>query len=363
MDPDPEPAPEPAQQGRPVRTRRFPRAWKDYEATSYTPITAIAPINEAIMEQRVAPSVAQDPKTLSAPDMARQDPHRSPLNGFRVCRVSTTAPHQPCPDLPTATPSRPPHPFRNDSIFEYVKHCCLAASSKTVEGGTNLARLIASERVVSSELEGYNARTELRRLDNFAASSKVGGGPWKTDSIQVKMPCARALKPTFSTERDAPTFEVHGVRYRSLVDLLVAKVQDPFFSKSLEYTPFTEWWCPPGSSKPIRIYGEAYSSDVAVQLYEEIKGIPPPPDHPQIESVVVMLMLGSDATHLADFGTASLWPIYVLFGNMSKYDRSRTSEFAACHLAYLPKVAHQFTPAVPADHLSASSQMTLQIRT
>jgi len=213
-----------------------------------------------------------------------------------------------------------------------------------------MARLIASGQVLPRELDGYNARTELRWLNTFAASSKVGGGPWKTDSVKVKMPCTRALKPTFSTEEDAPTFEVCGVRYCSLVDLLVAKVQDPSFSRSFKYTLFTEWWYPPGSAKPIRIYGEAYSLDVAVQLYEEIKGIPPPPDHPQIESVVVMLMLGSDATHLADFGTASLWPIYVLFGNMSKYDRSRTSEFTACQLAYLPKVTHSLPLLVPADH-------------
>jgi len=336
-EPEPVPAPEP-RQGRPARIRRFPRAWKDYEATSYTPITTVAPVNEEIMEQRAAPAIAQGPEALSAPDMAEQDPHRSPLNAFRVCQVSTAVPTQPSPNLPTAPTPRPPHPFQNDSIFEYVKQCSLGPSAKTVEGGNEMARLIASGRVVPRELDGYNARTELRRLDKYTASSKVGGGPWKTDSVRIKMPCARSLKPTFSTEKDAPTFEVHGVRHRSLVDLLVAKVQDPSFSKSFKYTPFTEWWYPPGSAKPIRIYGEAYSSDVAIKLYEEVKGIPPPPEHPNIESVVVMLMLGSDATHLADFGTASLWPIYVLFGNMSKYDRSRTSEFAACHLAYLPKV-------------------------
>ena len=346
--PGPEPMPEPLE-GRPARIRRFPRAWKDYEATSYTPITTVAPVNEEVMEQRVEPPMPHRLEALSAPDMLEENPHRSPLNRFRVCQVSTSTTDLPVPGLPTVPNLRPLHPFRNDSVFEYIRQSCLGSSSKTVEGGNDMARLIASGRVMPRELEGYNARTELRRLDRFAASSKVGGGPWKTESVSIKMPCTRALRPTFSTERDAPTFEVRGVRYRSLVDLLVAKVQDPSFSKSFEYTPFTEWCCPPGSTKPIWIYGEAYSSDAAVQFHEEIKGIPPPPEHPQIESVVVMLMLGSDATHLADFGTASLWPIYISFGNMSKYDRSRTSEFAVCHLAYLPKVAspvplrHQLT--------------------
>jgi len=182
MDPEPhpmqlgpEPIPEPPQ-GRPTRTRQFPRAWKDYEATSYTPITTLAPINEEVMEQRVEPSTALGPEALSAPDMAEQDPHRSQLNGFRVCRVST-APGQPGPDLPTAPTPPPPHPFRNDSVFEFIKQCCLAPSSKTVEGANNMARLVASGRVVPKELEGYNARTELRRLDGLAASLKIGGGP------------------------------------------------------------------------------------------------------------------------------------------------------------------------------------------
>ena len=40
----------------------------------------------------------------------------------------------------------------------------------------------------------------------------------------------------------------------------------------------------------------------------------------------------------SNFGTASLWPVYLFFGNMSKYDSSKPSEFPACHLAYLPSV-------------------------
>jgi len=201
------------------------------------------------------------------------------------------------------------------------------------------AELFSSGKVTPEELSGFNAVTELRRLDDFAAQSSIAGGPWKTGSVKIKIPCTRANKPSFSVEADAPTFEVPNIQYRFLVDLLVSKVQDPASSESFVYTPFTEWWCPSGGiAKPIRIYGEAYSSDIAVQLFEEIKGIPPPADHPQIESVIMLLLLGSDATHLASFGTASLWPLYVFFANMSKYDFSRPSEFAACHLAYLPKV-------------------------
>ena len=232
----------------------------------------------------------------------------------------------------------PPHPFKNDSTFEMVKAFCLGPSSKTTAGMNQLVQLFTSGRVTHEELEGFNAVKELHLLDDFAARSKIAGGPWQTGSVKIKMPCMRTNKLSFSREKDVPDFEIPGVRYRSLVDLLISKVQDPAASESFIHTPFTEWWCPQGSASPIRIYGEAYSSEVAVQLSEEIRAIPPPADHPDIESVVVMLMLGSDSTHLTNFGTASLWPIYVFFGNMSKYDSSRPSEFLACHLAYLPKV-------------------------
>jgi hypothetical protein len=328
-------------EGRPVRVRGFPQRWWDFEATSHTPVVELAQVNEEVYERRIEPHVVQQPMALSTPDISRPFSHHSSLNRFRVFRVSTTGPTSPTTSTGVNTQDAQtplPHPFGNDSIFEMVKALHLGPSSKKAQGMDAVAKLISSERVKPEELTGFKATTELRHLDKFAAESPIAGGPWQTGSVKVKMPCLRTHNPPFSTEKDAPDFEVPGVQYWSLVDLITSKIQDPSTSGSFVHTPFTEWWCPPGSATPIRIYGEAYSSDVAVQLFEEIKGIPAPADHPQVESVVVLLMLGSDATHLAQFGTASLWPIYVFFGNTSKYDSSKPSESAACHLAYLPKV-------------------------
>lgn len=59
---------------------------------------------------------------------------------------------------------------------------------------------------------------------------------------------------------------------------------------------------------------------------------------PQLETVVAAIMLSSDSTQLTSFGTASLWPIYLYLGNLSKYTRLKPKSFAAHHLAYIPKV-------------------------
>jgi hypothetical protein len=52
-------------------------------------------------------------------------------------------------------------------------------------------------------------------------------------------------------------------------------------------------------------------------------------------------MFWSDSTHLANFGTASLWPLYLFFGNLSKWVRSKPRAGACHHVAYLPKVSNR----------------------
>ena len=335
------PSPDPTtEQCRPTRTRRFPRRYEEFEATSYSPIPTIPQVGEEAFECRIEPPV--EPAALSTPDMSVQSSNRSQPNRYHVFRVHT-APSTTSSTIQShigdciQTPPHP-HPFKNDTIFEFLKERILGPNPKSLKGMDEQARLIASGKFIPEELVGFSSKTELQRLDKFAAKSDVAGGPFKTGSVKIKMLCGKANKPKFTVEANAPEFEVSGIQYRSLVDIITSGVQDPSLASSFVHTPFTEWWRPPGSSTPIQVYGEAYSSDTAVRLYKKIKGIQPPESDPQVESVVVLLKLGSDATLLANHGTAALWPIYVFFGNLPKDDSSKPSGYDVAHLAYLPKV-------------------------
>ena len=64
-----------------------------------------------------------------------------------------------------------------------------------------------------------------------------------------------------------------------------------------------------------------------------------PEDEPNIEVAMGAILLWSDSTHLTSFGSASLWPIYLFFGNLSKYTRGKPNAHAAHHLAYVPSVS------------------------
>ena len=59
-----------------------------------------------------------------------------------------------------------------------------------------------------------------------------------------------------------------------------------------------------------------------------------------LETFIISALLYSDSTHLAAFGAASLWPIYLFLGNVSKYIRSKPTSFSAHHIAYIPTVRH-----------------------
>ena len=90
-----------------------------------------------------------------------------------------------------------------------------------------------------------------------------------------------------------------------------------------------------------RVYGELYNSDAFIKEHHRVQNCSrPPPDDPgcRLEKVIAALMFWSDSTHLTNFGTAKLWPIYLFFGNLSKYIRSRPSSGACNHLAYIPSV-------------------------
>ncbi|KAH9922415.1 uncharacterized protein B0H18DRAFT_935413 [Fomitopsis serialis] len=78
-----------------------------------------------------------------------------------------------------------------------------------------------------------------------------------------------------------------------------------------------------------------------LEEHRKVQALPrDPSDPPGTEVAVAPLIVYSDSTRLASFGDASLWPVYLFFGWVSKYIRGKPSSFAAHHLAYLPTEAY-----------------------
>lgn len=193
--------------------------------------------------------------------------------------------------------------------------------------------VILHEDFKAKDLQGVKLATELKKLDTFESS--LEGQGWNHCNVKISVPCPKEKVP----ELDAAEFEVEGLIYRDLIAVIQSACEDEMTADSFHTTPFEERWRPSDDAPPIRLYGEAYTSDEMIQAYEEVQKIPPDPKYPNAEHIVVELAPYSDGTMLAQFGTAFLWPVYIYFGNLSKYIRCQPSSHAAHHTAYFPSVS------------------------
>ena len=124
--------------------------------------------------------------------------------------------------------------------------------------------------------------------------------------------------------------------YQSLVSVIQTAFSEPI-SKWFHFTPFKRIWKSP-SGREQRVFDELYSSNVWNKVHDKIQK-QKRTDNCQLERVVAGLMFWSDSTHLAQFGHSSAWPIYLFFGNLSKYICASPAS-GACHpIAFIPPVS------------------------
>jgi hypothetical protein len=188
------------------------------------------------------------------------------------------------------------------------------------------------------DLDGFRASAEMQKLDN----SKMKGpfsqkNGWYESTVSIPL----SLEGHCHLEQDAPKLPVPGVHHRKLVEVIHAAFTSTA-AESWTYVPHGMFWKPNPDAEPERIISEIYHSDAWICEHRKIQNEPVELDistGKPIEKAIAALLIYSDSTRLANFGTASLWPIYMYFGNQSKYERSIPSKFAAHHLAYLPDVS------------------------
>ncbi|KAI0362804.1 hypothetical protein OH77DRAFT_89642 [Trametes cingulata] len=185
------------------------------------------------------------------------------------------------------------------------------------------------------DLHGLNWKKIDRDLASTTSDTTLWGSEdgWKFVDVTIKVPLGNEASPQ--------DYTVQGLAYRPLEEV-IASVFSSELSAGFHYTPYQMLWQPPahpdGGLPPLeKVYGEVYTSRAFLDAHAELQRSPPEPGC-DLPRVVVACMPWSDSTHLAEYGNASLWPIYLLFGNQSKYARGRPSANACHHVAYIPKL-------------------------
>lgn len=120
------------------------------------------------------------------------------------------------------------------------------------------------------------------------------------------------------------------------MEVITTELEDPDAFDNIHTTPYEEWWYPRPGGDPVHVYSETYNSNAMLQANKEMRGNLRA--EVALETFIISALLYSDSTHLASFGTASLWPIYLFLRNVSKYICSKPTSFSAHHVAYIPTV-------------------------
>ena len=245
-------------------------------------------------------------------------------------------PRVPPPSVePNKTSHEPPWPFSSMSIWRLMEWMNTGSRSKSEAKVDRLVHgVINTPDFRAEDLQGFGAHRENSRLDTASRKGPLDDG-FHVASVTIHVPTG---EPTdLETSRE---YSIPGLHYRKLLNVIKAAFQDPL-SHHFHLTPFTLMHQSPITGVEQHVYGELYNSDAFIKEHHRVQNRSrPPPDDPgcRLEKVIAALMFWSDSTHLTNFGTAKLWPIYLFFGNLSKYIRSRPSSGACNHLAYIPSV-------------------------
>ncbi|KAJ6484247.1 hypothetical protein C8R45DRAFT_1215019 [Mycena sanguinolenta] len=279
----------------------------------------------------------------------------SQLTPFAPDDTSDTTTSLPAAAQPTepAKPSPPPPkpytgPFQNWSIMGLMAWMWTGSSSKSVEEMNKLIDIIKDPRFSKADIMDFDIKRETAKFDEHLAATDTATvrDGWRHVSVDIPVPDGKK----HASEADAPKFSVPGLFYRPIVEVIKGAVQD-MGDRCFHYTPFKQFWTPSPGSPSQRVHDEIYASDAMVEAHTALQNQPPEPGC-TLERVILSLMWWSDSTHLASFGDAALWPLYLFFGNNSKWLRLKPRSNLCHHVAYFPKLPdsfHDFFKALTGD--------------
>lgn len=226
----------------------------------------------------------------------------------------------------------PPYPFPNMTTYRLMSWMHSGSNMISETKVSHLVKdVIMAEDFDRNHLENFSVKRSLRELDS---DERGRGVTFPDDWIQTNV--AFDI-PTRSREDGPRPYKVPEFHYRPLVEVIRAAFAD-VQARAFHLFPFQRLWKDPLDGHQERIYDELYTSDAWLEAQDGVQRLPKEPGC-SLERVIAGLMFFSDATHLANFGTAKAWPLYLYFGNLTKYARS-SPQSGACHLVgFLPSVS------------------------
>jgi len=229
------------------------------------------------------------------------------------------------------------HPFPNATVFRYVTWYLGTSGTLSVVDLDHLAcKVISSDDFNREDLRNFTMAWELAQIDKHGSTDVpfAAKDGWKKGLVTLHVPKANHR---YASESTSLQFNISGIYYCPLLEVIKAACQNDQ-AKQYHWVPFKLIHQSP--SAHLWAYTDIYNSDAMLEEDAKIRALGRhPDDDANTEVSVLAMLLWSDLTHLATFGTASLWPVYMYVGNLSKYAHGQPNAHAAHHLVYIPSVS------------------------
>ena len=246
-----------------------------------------------------------------------------------LCATYTPASGQPRPAEPSAAQI---HPYPNKSAVFFADWFRNSGDLNTVTSGR--AGVLDLSKIDGFDWRAVPTDAEFKSIDRIL-SGDLGsfGDGWKSHTVPIEVPRG--------TGQTSATIHIAGLQTRSLVKTFVHHLETDASTKSYHWLP-QSLYHRSRDGRVQSIQSEVWNSPRFRRLHNEVQQQNANRFNDGIPCQVLALMPGSDATQLAQFGSASAWPGYMMYGNCSKYLRASRSAHAIHHVVSFPKVLSIF---------------------
>ena len=247
----------------------------------------------------------------------------------------------------------PFHPYPNESSWCLGDWYWNQGAQKSKDSFKQLVQIITSPDFRSEDLCHTNWTAIDRQLGSLytvqgpsqastmatdSEEFQTEDGGWIRKDITISVPFPRR-----SLHPGPKDYTISDFYCRPLLSIIREALSDPVRCKNFRFEPYSLRWKRSCEDGDIGVYGELFSSQAFISAHRDLQAVSTTCPLPRR---IVGLMFWSDATQLTAFGDAKLWPLYVYFGNESKYQRCTPTANLCAHAAYFQTVCVPYFVAI-----------------
>ncbi|TFK34101.1 hypothetical protein BDQ12DRAFT_700523 [Crucibulum laeve] len=229
-------------------------------------------------------------------------------------------------------------PFPNRSSFMLGNWYWNEGAQKSQDNFQKLIKIIGNPDFSPLEIQKANWKGINDTLGGHTNSQfeweDIDSG-WHKSQVTIDVPFHR-----FTTRPGVREYTVTDFYHCSLMSVIREKLSSPSHHTTFHHDPYELWWTSP-SGHNSRVYGELYASKLFLEEHQKIQKLLLN-ETCCLPRTIAALMFWSDSTQLTSFGNAQLWPLYLFFGNESKYRRCKPTLNLCEHIAYFQKLPDAF---------------------